>query len=89
MSSAPSSSALGATNGLAQTTASIARAIGPESATSLFAISVEKDLLGGRLVYVVLLVLVGLGLVASLGLKEEGAAAAVEGGEEDDHNEEA
>ncbi|KAF8524888.1 major facilitator transporter [Hysterangium stoloniferum] len=53
-SSAPSRSALGATNGLAQTTTSIMRCIGPICATSLFALSVEKNILKGNLVYLIL-----------------------------------
>ncbi|KAF4596671.1 hypothetical protein EYR38_008059 [Pleurotus pulmonarius] len=45
--SAPSRSLLGATNGLAQTTVSIMRAIGPAAANSLFSLSIEKQYLGG------------------------------------------
>jgi len=52
--SAPSKRSLGATNGLSQTTVSIARAIGPAMATSLFAASVEHNLLGGYAVYAIL-----------------------------------
>lgn len=50
-SSAPNKRSLGATNGLSQTTVSIARAVGPALATSLFSFSVEKNLLGGYAVY--------------------------------------
>ncbi|KAF8637897.1 hypothetical protein AX17_002520 [Amanita inopinata Kibby_2008] len=46
--------ALGATNGLAQTMVSISRAIGPALSTSLFSLSVEKNLLGGYAVYAIL-----------------------------------
>jgi hypothetical protein len=53
--SSPSKSTLGATNGIAQTAASIARAIGPASATSLFAFSIQRqDIAGGALVYWIL-----------------------------------
>ncbi|KAM6504162.1 Major facilitator superfamily domain containing protein [Amanita muscaria] len=52
--SSPSKSSLGATNGVAQTMVSVARAIGPGLATSLFALSLEKNLLGGYAVYAVL-----------------------------------
>jgi len=52
-SSAPSKRSLGATNGMAQTTVSVIRAVGPAMATSLFAVSVERQLLGGNLVYAV------------------------------------
>jgi len=51
-SSAPNPQSLGATNGLSQTTVSIARAIGPALSTSLFSLSVEKNILGGFGVYV-------------------------------------
>ncbi|TFK50149.1 MFS general substrate transporter [Heliocybe sulcata] len=55
-SSAPSKRSLGATNGMAQTTVSIIRALGPAMTTSLFAVTIEKNLMGGYLVYVVLVV---------------------------------
>jgi len=51
-SSAPNQRSLGATNGLSQTTVSIARAAGPALSTSLFSFSVEKNILGGYGVYV-------------------------------------
>lgn len=50
--SAPNKRSLGATNGLSQTSVSIARAIGPALATSMFSLSVQKNLLGGYAVYV-------------------------------------
>ena len=40
---APSRSLLGATNGLVQTTASVARAVGPALSTSLYSFSVQHD----------------------------------------------
>ncbi|KAF5342128.1 hypothetical protein D9611_001435 [Ephemerocybe angulata] len=46
---------LGATNGLCQMTVSVMRAIGPAAANSLFSVSIERNLLGGWLVYYVLL----------------------------------
>ncbi|CAA7266807.1 unnamed protein product [Cyclocybe aegerita] len=52
--SAPNRRSLGATNGLAQTTVSSARAVGPALTTSLFSFSVQKNLLHGHGVYVVL-----------------------------------
>lgn len=53
--SSPSKSTLGATNGIAQTAASIARAIGPASTTSLFAFSIQRqDIARGTLVYWIL-----------------------------------
>jgi hypothetical protein len=57
--SAPTNTVLGAINGLGQTSASAARAVGPALATSLFAVSKERDLLGGNAVYVVLIMLAG------------------------------
>jgi len=54
---APSKALLGNTNGLAQTAASLMRAIGPASITALFAVSVEKNLLGGWLIYVIMVAL--------------------------------
>ncbi|EGO19011.1 hypothetical protein SERLADRAFT_443553 [Serpula lacrymans var. lacrymans S7.9] len=56
-SSAPSKLSLGAINGLGQTTASVARAIGPAMSTSLFAVSIQYNILGGNGVYAFLLVL--------------------------------
>ncbi|CAE6444371.1 unnamed protein product [Rhizoctonia solani] len=52
--SAPSRRSLGTVNGLAQMVASASRALGPAAATSLFAISVQKNLLGGSLIWFVL-----------------------------------
>ncbi|KAG7090025.1 hypothetical protein E1B28_011646 [Marasmius oreades] len=50
-SSSPNESSLGATNGLSQTVVSIARAVGPAMATSLFSFSVQENILGGYAVY--------------------------------------
>lgn len=63
-SSAPNPESLGATNGLSQTLASIARAVGPAGATSLWSLSVEKRWggEGGFAVYGVFVVL-GMGAV--------------------------
>ncbi|KAJ6491890.1 major facilitator superfamily domain-containing protein [Mycena sanguinolenta] len=44
----------GAVNGLGQTSVSVARAIGPAFSTSLFAVSLERNLLGGYAVYAIL-----------------------------------
>ncbi|KAF5334851.1 hypothetical protein D9758_014286 [Tetrapyrgos nigripes] len=52
--SAPSRDTLGTLNGIAQSASSLARAFGPATATSLFALSNEHNLLGGQLVHVVL-----------------------------------
>ncbi|KAH8834227.1 major facilitator superfamily domain-containing protein [Flagelloscypha sp. PMI_526] len=50
----PSPEALGTIQGLAQTLAVICRACGPATATSLFALSTERNLLNGYFVYIVL-----------------------------------
>ncbi|KAF8840911.1 MFS general substrate transporter [Paxillus ammoniavirescens] len=55
--SAPNPKALGAVNGLSQTTVSAVRAIGPALATSMFAYCVEHDVLGGYAVYLVMIVI--------------------------------
>ncbi|KAF8718255.1 hypothetical protein AX14_012063 [Amanita brunnescens Koide BX004] len=52
--SSPNKYSLGATNGMSQTTVSIARAIGPALATSLFSFSVDRNVLGGYAVYLIL-----------------------------------
>jgi len=57
-SAAPNKRSLGTTNGLAHSVASVQRTIAPAVADWLFAFSIEKNVLGGNFVYVVLLVLV-------------------------------
>lgn len=54
---APNRRSLGTTNGVAQVVAALLRAVGPASATSLFALSLEHNWLGGGAVYVVLILL--------------------------------
>lgn len=54
---APNKRVLGATNGLAQTSISVVRAIGPALSTSLFSLSLERNILGGSFVYVVMVIL--------------------------------
>ncbi|KAI5990099.1 MFS general substrate transporter [Pisolithus albus] len=66
----PNKYSLGTMNGLSQTTTSIARAMGPVTLTSLFAFSKEYNLLGGNLVYVVLLILLSLLVLLSRRLPE-------------------
>ena len=53
----PNKQSLGSVNGLSQSFTSAARAVGPALTTSLFAISKEYNVLGGNLIYVVLLML--------------------------------
>ena len=57
MASAPNRRSLGATNGLSQTTVSVARAVGPAIASSLFSASVQHNLMGGYAVYAIMFVL--------------------------------
>ncbi|KAG1788134.1 major facilitator superfamily domain-containing protein [Suillus plorans] len=57
--SAPAKNVLGVVNGLCQTSASIARALGPALTTSLFAFSKKHNILNGNAVYVVLIILSG------------------------------
>ncbi|KAF8740050.1 hypothetical protein AX14_008958 [Amanita brunnescens Koide BX004] len=52
--SSPNKHSLGATNGISETTGSIARVIGPTLATSLFSFSVDRNILGGYGVYLIL-----------------------------------
>ena len=54
-SSAPDSRSLGAVNGAAQVVAAVVRAVGPATATSLFATSLERNWLGGYGVYAILI----------------------------------
>ncbi|OAX35437.1 MFS general substrate transporter [Rhizopogon vinicolor AM-OR11-026] len=67
---APNKRSLGATNGLAQMTASIVRAFGPAASTSMFAYSLQHKLLGGYAVYVVLVTMSVFSLVLSIKLPE-------------------
>ncbi|KIJ65572.1 hypothetical protein HYDPIDRAFT_187328 [Hydnomerulius pinastri MD-312] len=55
--SAPSKNTLGSINGMGQTLASIARAIGPALATSIYAFSKEYNLLGGNAAFIFLILL--------------------------------
>ncbi|KAF9007542.1 member of major facilitator superfamily multidrug-resistance, DHA1 sub-family [Cyathus striatus] len=63
----PNRASLGATNGLSQMSVSIMRAVGPAATNSLFSITIEKEYMGGYLVYAVLVSVVCSALyVASL-----------------------
>ena len=65
---APNKRSLGATNGIAQTVVSIQRTVGPAAAASLFAFSLEKNILGGNFAYIVMLGIVCAGLVVAVQL---------------------
>lgn len=67
-SAAPNKRTLGATNGLAQTSISIVRAIGPVASTSLFSFSLERNILNGWFVYLVLVIISTVALSASTAL---------------------
>ena len=63
--SAPNKASLGTTNGLVAAITAAIHAIGPVATTSLFAASIEHDLLHGMLVYFVLILLVLIALLAA------------------------
>ena len=65
---APNKRSLGATNGIAQMVVSIQRAVGPAAAASLFAFSLDHNILGGNFAYVGLLAIVCVGLGVALQL---------------------
>lgn len=67
---APSRAAIAVTNGLGQAAGTIARTIAPAFATSLFSVSTELNLLGGYLVFYVLIALTLVGIRMSLLLPE-------------------
>ncbi|KAF7317141.1 Major facilitator superfamily multidrug-resistance DHA1 sub-family [Mycena chlorophos] len=67
---APKSSR-GTVNGLAQTTVSISRALGPALVTSLFSFSLQMELLGGYFVYLVFLLLSCGAMILAARLPEE------------------
>jgi hypothetical protein len=68
---APSKRALGTINGLAQTVGVSCRIFAPSVASSLFSLSVQHNLLGGTLVYLILAIGVLCGFFVSLGLPEK------------------
>ncbi|KAF8269709.1 major facilitator superfamily domain-containing protein [Lactarius quietus] len=67
-SAAPNKRSLGATNVLAQMMVSIQRTVAPAVSTSLFAFSLENNILGGNFAYIVLLATVCAGLWVALQL---------------------
>ena len=67
-SAAPNKRSLGATNGIAQMMVSMQRTVAPAAAASLFAFSLDNNVLGGNFAYAVLLVLVCAGLGVALQL---------------------
>jgi hypothetical protein len=67
-SAAPNQRSLGATNGLAQTLASVMRSIGPATADWLFAFSLMNNILGGKFIYLVLFFLLCVALSVAVQL---------------------
>ncbi|KAI9453846.1 MFS general substrate transporter [Lactarius psammicola] len=70
-SAAPNKRSLGAMNGLAQMVVSTQRAVGPAAAASLFAFSLQNNILGGQFAYAVLLSLAGVGLYVAVQLPRD------------------
>ena len=69
--SAPNKRSLGGTNGIAQVSASVVRAVGPALSTSLFAASAEHNWLGGNGVYVILVTMTSMTLIVANRLPKE------------------
>ncbi|KAF5327120.1 hypothetical protein D9619_004721 [Psilocybe cf. subviscida] len=69
--SAPNRRSLGATNGLAQTTVSMARAIGPALSTSLFSLSIQHNIVGGYGVYIIMTAFTVLALLLAVQLPKK------------------
>ncbi len=59
---APTRSSLGSVNGLAQAVGSISRSLGPSFASSMFALSLQRQLAGGDAVYYIMMVIVAMGI---------------------------
>ena len=72
---APNKRSLGATNGLAQTVGMIAGIVGSAFGSSMFAFSVDHNLLGGYAVYGVLFCLSCLAVMLALRLPDQVATA--------------
>ncbi|GAA5906508.1 hypothetical protein JCM6882_004454 [Rhodosporidiobolus microsporus] len=73
---APSKRLLGTLNGVAQMGSSLMRSIGPFTASSLFAFSVSRpDILGGQLVFLVMVLVAVGGAVSTLWLENKGRAS--------------
>ncbi|KAJ6535955.1 major facilitator superfamily domain-containing protein [Mycena vulgaris] len=61
----------GTINGISQTSASVARAVGPALATSLFSLSAAHNILGGYMVYAVFFIIATLMLLLAARLPEQ------------------
>ena len=69
--SAPCQSALGSVNGLAQALGSVSRSLAPSVASSLFAISLQRNWAGGNAVYYILMAFVVCGIRISFMLPKD------------------
>ncbi|KAJ7701233.1 major facilitator superfamily domain-containing protein [Mycena rosella] len=74
--SSPSPSALSSTNSLAQMMSTLSRALAPFVASALFAISLEWDVAGGHMVYIILLGMVAAGIWCSFLLSSDSNTSA-------------
>ena len=61
----------GTLNGLAQMTVSVMRALAPSIAASLFAVSLEQNIAGGNMVYIVLCIVTVANICASFQLPNQ------------------
>ena len=68
----PDKRSIGAVNGIGQLSASIVRAIAPAGASSLFALSLDRNWLGGYAVYAIFAVLSSLGMLVGIPLPARG-----------------
>ncbi|KAJ7474455.1 major facilitator superfamily multidrug-resistance, DHA1 sub-family [Mycena galericulata] len=73
--SSPRPAALSSTNSLAQMVSTILRALAPFIASALFAVSLEWNVAGGYMVYIVLLAVVAAGIVSSFLLASDPKSA--------------
>ncbi|THH19232.1 hypothetical protein EW146_g1881 [Bondarzewia mesenterica] len=70
-SASPNKRSLGATNGFAQTVISVVRTIGPAMSTSLFALTIERHMLWGYGVYIILILITLVSLLVATPLPHE------------------
>ena len=60
--SAPDHSSLGTMNGLGQAVTSVTKTLGPSFVSSLYSISLERQLAGGNAVYYIMMIIVAIGI---------------------------
>lgn len=71
MAAAPTQNSFGAVNALGQMVSSVTRTIAPAFTSSLFSVSIQKQLLGGYFVYFFLLSITSVGVYASFQLPHQ------------------